>query len=231
MRRSYITHLIEDGHDPLFVQQPVGHDHTSTTAIYTCVSSDFRTRSPRRVLDATIEAALWPGSTPDATPDQLPVAPARTDGRPRHVHRRRADATPDRTRHHSVLPPQVHRLLSGTPERPSLPVPATRRPARTFLRWCMKTGQMPGLTLPPHVITQDQARLRVWPGVTRLAWTGVRAGKNHDGHHERDRSPQEHAPGADGGGVGQRDRTSAIRQLVLQAAAPVIAKAPGDHSR
>lgn len=63
LRRSYITHLIEDGHDPLFVQQQVGHDHASTTAIYTCVSSDFRTRSLRRVLDATIEAALRPGRT------------------------------------------------------------------------------------------------------------------------------------------------------------------------
>ncbi|MER7124064.1 tyrosine-type recombinase/integrase [Streptomyces goshikiensis] len=58
LRRSYITHRIEDGHDPLFVQQQVGHDHASTTAIYTCVSSDFRTRSLRRVLDATVEAAL-----------------------------------------------------------------------------------------------------------------------------------------------------------------------------
>jgi hypothetical protein len=28
-----------------------------------CVSSDFRTRSLRRVLDATIEAALRPGRT------------------------------------------------------------------------------------------------------------------------------------------------------------------------
>ena len=63
LRRSYITHLIEDGHDPLFVQQQVGHDHASTTAIYTCVSSDFRTRSLRRVLDATVEAALRPGRT------------------------------------------------------------------------------------------------------------------------------------------------------------------------
>ncbi|MFI8951518.1 hypothetical protein ACIGO6_34080 [Streptomyces sp. NPDC053750] len=61
--RSYSTHLIEDGHDPLFVQQQVGHDHASTTAIHTCVSSDFRTHSLRRVLDATIEAALRPGRT------------------------------------------------------------------------------------------------------------------------------------------------------------------------
>lgn len=44
-------------------QQQVGHDHASITAIYTCVSSDFRTRSLRRVLDATIEAALRSGRT------------------------------------------------------------------------------------------------------------------------------------------------------------------------
>ena len=47
LRRSYVTHLIEDGWDPLFVQQQAGHRHASTTAIYTCVSSDFRTRTLR----------------------------------------------------------------------------------------------------------------------------------------------------------------------------------------
>ncbi len=57
LRRSYVTHLIEDGWDPLFVQQQVGHQHASTTAIYTCVSSDFRTRTLRRALDATMNAA------------------------------------------------------------------------------------------------------------------------------------------------------------------------------
>ncbi|MFF1680929.1 hypothetical protein ACFVYG_33430 [Streptomyces sp. NPDC058256] len=36
---------------------------------------------------------------------------------------------------------------------------ATRRPAQTFLRWCMKTGRMPRLALTPQVITQDQAPL------------------------------------------------------------------------
>jgi integrase/recombinase XerC len=64
LRRSYVTHLIEDGWDPLFVQQQVGHEHASTTSIYTCVSSDFRTRTLRRVLDATMAAALRPGRTP-----------------------------------------------------------------------------------------------------------------------------------------------------------------------
>ncbi|MFB7620418.1 tyrosine-type recombinase/integrase [Kitasatospora sp. NPDC056181] len=63
LRRSYITHLIEDGYDPLFVQQQVGHEYASTTAIYTCVSSDFRTRTLRRALDATVEAAMRPVRT------------------------------------------------------------------------------------------------------------------------------------------------------------------------
>jgi site-specific recombinase XerD len=35
LRRSYVTHLIEAGWDPLFVQQQVGHEHASTTSIYT----------------------------------------------------------------------------------------------------------------------------------------------------------------------------------------------------
>jgi integrase/recombinase XerC len=58
LRRSYVTHLIEDGWDPRFVQDQVGHDHASTTSIYTCVSSDFRTRTLRRVLDAMVADAL-----------------------------------------------------------------------------------------------------------------------------------------------------------------------------
>lgn len=58
LRRSYVTHLIEDGFDPLFVQQQVGHEHASTTAIYTCVSSDFRTRSLREALDRSMKQAL-----------------------------------------------------------------------------------------------------------------------------------------------------------------------------
>jgi site-specific recombinase XerD len=61
LRRSYITHLIEDGWDPLFVQQQAGHEHAGTTAIYTCVSSDFRTRTLRAALDATTRRALEPG--------------------------------------------------------------------------------------------------------------------------------------------------------------------------
>ena len=58
LRRSYVTHLIEDGWDPRFVQDQVGHEHASTTSIYTCVSSDFRTRTLRRVLDGMVADTL-----------------------------------------------------------------------------------------------------------------------------------------------------------------------------
>jgi site-specific recombinase XerD len=61
LRRSYVTHLIEDGWDPLFVQQQAGHEYASTTALYTCVSSDFRTRTLRSALDSTVKAAMRPG--------------------------------------------------------------------------------------------------------------------------------------------------------------------------
>jgi hypothetical protein len=40
------------------IQEQVGHEHASTTSLYTCVSSDFRTRTLRRHLDSTITAAL-----------------------------------------------------------------------------------------------------------------------------------------------------------------------------
>ncbi|MFC8104210.1 hypothetical protein [Streptomyces sp. NPDC057363] len=42
------------------IQQQAGHDHASTTSIYTCVPSDFRTRTLRRALDATIAVPLKP---------------------------------------------------------------------------------------------------------------------------------------------------------------------------
>lgn len=58
LRRSYVTHLIESGMDALFVQHQVGHEHAATTALYTSVSSDYRTRTLRTALDSTIRKAL-----------------------------------------------------------------------------------------------------------------------------------------------------------------------------
>ncbi|MHB1447171.1 MAG: tyrosine-type recombinase/integrase [Acidimicrobiales bacterium] len=64
LRHSYVTHLIEDGFDALFVQQQVGHEYASTTAIYTSVSSDYRTRVLRAALDGAVDAAAKKGRRP-----------------------------------------------------------------------------------------------------------------------------------------------------------------------
>ena len=56
LRHSYVTHLIEDGFDPLFVQQQVGHSWASTTALYTGVSSDYKNTALRQVLDRRLES-------------------------------------------------------------------------------------------------------------------------------------------------------------------------------
>ena len=50
LRHAYVTHLLEDGWDHLFVQQQVGHAWGSTTAIYTAVGSQFRNDVLRRAL-------------------------------------------------------------------------------------------------------------------------------------------------------------------------------------
>lgn len=78
LRRSYVTHLIEDGWDALFVQHQVGHEHASTTSIYTCVSSDFRTRTLRAALEATIQAALAEPATTSTTDTTMTSDSTRT---------------------------------------------------------------------------------------------------------------------------------------------------------
>jgi site-specific recombinase XerD len=50
LRHSYISHLIEDGADPLFVQWQAGHSWASTTAVYTTVGQDARNRMLRKAL-------------------------------------------------------------------------------------------------------------------------------------------------------------------------------------
>lgn len=54
LRHSYVSHLIEDGVDPLFVQQQVGHSWASTTATYTTVGADARNRMLKAAL-----ARVW----------------------------------------------------------------------------------------------------------------------------------------------------------------------------
>jgi site-specific recombinase XerD len=57
LRHSYVTHLIEAGYDPLFVQQQVGHSYASTTALYMSVSAGYRSQTLRTMLDKTIADA------------------------------------------------------------------------------------------------------------------------------------------------------------------------------
>lgn len=57
LRHSYVTHLIEDGADPVFIQQQVGHAYQSTTGIYTAVSADFMNKMMRQAIDAVVRNA------------------------------------------------------------------------------------------------------------------------------------------------------------------------------
>ena len=50
LRHAYITHLVEDGADPKFVQEHAGHRYQSTTGIYTAVSDDFLDTMMRKAL-------------------------------------------------------------------------------------------------------------------------------------------------------------------------------------
>lgn len=58
LRHSYITHLVEFDYPQRFVQDQVGHTYASTTAIYTGVSDEYRTRLLQRAL-ANHRNDLW----------------------------------------------------------------------------------------------------------------------------------------------------------------------------
>jgi integrase len=58
LRHSYVTHLIEDGFDELFVRMQVGHRFASTTALYTGVSGDYKNEAMSRALRAQLGEVL-----------------------------------------------------------------------------------------------------------------------------------------------------------------------------
>jgi site-specific recombinase XerD len=99
LRHSYVSHLIEDGADPMFVQWQAGHSWASTTATYTTVGQDAR----NRMLRAALARAYEGEDAGDGEKDRLPVASAPADGRAGHVRdhgsasaagRARGDAVP-----------------------------------------------------------------------------------------------------------------------------------------
>jgi integrase len=50
LRHSYITHLIEAGYDPAFVQTQAGHAYASVTSVYTSVGDDFRQKTIQKMI-------------------------------------------------------------------------------------------------------------------------------------------------------------------------------------
>ena len=81
LRHSYVSHLIEDGADPMFVQWQAGHSWASTTATYTTVGQDAR----NRMLRAALAPAYEGKDAGDGEKDRLPMASAQADGRTGHV--------------------------------------------------------------------------------------------------------------------------------------------------
>lgn len=119
LRHTCFSHLVEDGIDPLFVQQQVGHSHAATTAIYTSVTTDYRNRVLRAALDRAWPSASKERSSNDP-PDGLPLASSPAHGHPRHVRHHRPGPAAGQAGV-SLSREQVYRLVVGTPERLSLP--------------------------------------------------------------------------------------------------------------
>src|SRR5680860_412619 len=61
LRHSHVTHLTEDGADRRFIQNQVGHENDSSTAIYTHVSDDFMNTSLRKALGRAPDPSGDPG--------------------------------------------------------------------------------------------------------------------------------------------------------------------------
>lgn len=72
LRHSYVSHLIEDGVDPLFVQQQVGHSWASTTAVYTSVGTDAKNRMLRAALALAFDTPPAPSPAPSPAASSAP---------------------------------------------------------------------------------------------------------------------------------------------------------------
>lgn len=65
LRHSYVTHLTEDGVDRRFIQEQVGHECDTSTAIYTHVSSDFMNTALRKALQPALDSERAPSTEGD----------------------------------------------------------------------------------------------------------------------------------------------------------------------
>jgi len=132
LRHSYITHLIEDGCDPLLVQHQAGHSWASTTAVYTTVGSDYKQRMTRAALERafgrTEPENPWPDE-PRGGGRVTAKTKAKEVGYRWHLRMKMAEAGMFATS--DLLPllaargvvlsrEQVYRLVARVPERLSL---------------------------------------------------------------------------------------------------------------
>lgn len=84
LRHSYVTHLVEFDYPERFVQDQVGHQTASTTAIYTGVSDEYRNRLLQRSLQNRHDG-LWMDEEHHAQEDGIPVEATAVDGDPGDV--------------------------------------------------------------------------------------------------------------------------------------------------
>ena len=119
LRHSYVSHLVEDGIDPLFVQQQVGHSHAADDGDLHL--GEHRLPQPGAAHRARPGLRHYPeGGHADDRRRHLPLASAPADGRT-------TACSPPPTwwpllaeRGVSLSREQVYRLVVGTPERLNL---------------------------------------------------------------------------------------------------------------
>lgn len=61
LRHSYVTHLIEFDYPERFIQEQVGHAHSSTTSIYIGVSNEYRNKLLTQSIHARYGRVLEKG--------------------------------------------------------------------------------------------------------------------------------------------------------------------------
>ncbi len=121
LRRSYATHLIEDGWDPMFVQHQWATSTPAPPRFTPASSSDFRIRTLRRVLDRTINDALSLGEEETSMKRRVDYTWRLAELMAAHGMHNSTDLIPRwPNAASSCRGPQVYRVVHQRPERVSL---------------------------------------------------------------------------------------------------------------
>ena len=111
---TFVSHLVENGVDPTFVQRQAGHSWASSTAGYTTVGADHANRMLRAVSSGCL--LLRRKGIRDEPGTWAITGIYDTDGRAGNVRHYRVGPAAGRTRV-VFSREQVYRLAAGTPER------------------------------------------------------------------------------------------------------------------